>query len=162
MKPSDVEDAARPVLKSLAAFATKISDEQDLDNSLLAPIYDVLEKVEKVAAATKGVFKEKIKVLVSSSGRTFTDAGSKMMDLAGWRMEVRPSEGGTDYEELGRILKKRGVDRSDWMDKEVVWHPNKDKIQQLIGAGKITEKTLELCKKEGSYSIVAPHKIEEE
>ena len=146
------------VTEALEKLANVVSD---LPEELIAPTLDLYAKVNGASGQVRESLKAQVKAMVTSKGRQFTEAGSKVFDLAGWRMEVRPTGGGVDYAKLEILLRAKGVKKKDWNDEEVVYHPNKEKIQQLIGAGKLKQKELDSCLKEGGFSVQSPTKLEE-
>lgn len=145
------------ITEAMAKLANATSD---LPEELVAPTLDLYNTVAGASEAVKKTLKERVKTMVSSKGRVFTEAGSKAFDLAGWRMEIRPSGGGLDMSALSILLNQKGIKKSEYCDKEVVWHPNKDMINQLIGAGKLKQKEFDSCMKEPGYSVQSPSKIE--
>lgn len=132
----------------------------DLPEELIAPTLDLYNTVAGASEAVKKTLKDRVKTMVTTKGRVFTEAGSKVFDLAGWRMEIRPSGGGLDMSALSILLNQKGIKKSEYCDLEKVWHPNKDMINQLIGAGRIKQKDLDSCMKEPGYSVQSPSKIE--
>ncbi len=156
----DVEAAAIPLRKGLERLSNLIKPE--LPDELLAPIFALTKKLGGINAKIEEGIKVRVKTLVVDSGKVFSEAGSRALDLAGWRLEVRPTGGGYDEDRLAALLKGKGIKRSEYKDVEEVWTLNKDKLQQLIGAKKVKQSELDSCLKPTGYSVQTPTQIEEE
>ena len=155
---ADVEAAAVPLKKGLERLSNLLGP--GLPDDLLAPVFDLTKKLGAINEKIATGLKARVKTLVEEQGQVFSEAGSKALALAGWRLEIRPSGGGYDEDRLSALLKGKGIKRSQYKDVEEVWTLNKDKLQQLIGAKLVSQKELDGCLKPSSYSVQTPTQIE--
>lgn len=158
MKAKDIEAISKPVIDGIEKLANLISD---LPDEFLGPVFNLTKRIGKAASGMEAPLKERVKALVISKGRSFTDAGSKVFDLSGWRMEIRPSGGGLNRDKFFAMLRTKDIKRIEACDMEKVYTPNKDLINQLIGAGRITQKDYDRCKDEPGFSVQTPEQIKD-
>lgn len=158
----EIEAAAAPLKRGLEKLSNLIGGGRDLPDQMIAPMYDLTKKVGDILGEVQKPLKEAYRSFVEKHGHTFTEAGSRAADLAGWRLEIRPMGGGYDEDKLAALMRSKGVKRLAYKDKEVSYVLNKDKLQRLIGKEVVTEEELKTCMKPGSFSVQPPVQIEEE
>ena len=156
---ADVDAAAVPLKKGLERLSNLLGP--NLPDELLAPVFDLTKKLGAMATKIEAPIKARVKALVEKQGAVFSEAGSRALTLAGWRMEIRPTGGGYDMDKLSALLRGKGLKRIDYMDVEKVYTLNNDKLQQLIGAKKVKEKELEACKNPPGFSVQTPTQAED-
>lgn len=158
----EIEAAAATLKKGLERLSNLVGPSRKVPDEVVAPMYDLTKKVGDILKTVQDPLKETYRAMVEKTGRTFTDAGSMMKDLAGWRLEIRPTGGGWDEDKLASLMRSKGLKRLKYTDKEVTFKPNDEKIQRLIGAEVVTEEEVNACKKPGGFSVQPPVQIEEE
>ncbi len=158
MKQSKIQQLATPILEGMEALANLVTT--DLKDEFVAPLFDLTKRMMKATTGIEAPLKAKVASLVAEHGKKITDAGTKTFDLAGWRMEVRPTGGGFDRDAFFSLLRRKKIEKSEACDREVIYTPNKDLINQLIGAGKLKQSDVDGCVKEGGFAVQTPTKLE--
>lgn len=159
MNSSKLDTLAENARSALRKIAGEITT---LDDKYLGPMFDLTKQLGKAIVEIEKPVKDRVKALLETKGQPFTEAGSKQYNIGGWHMEIRPSGGGWDRDLLSALMKSLNLKRLSYMDVEKVYTINEVKLAALVVAGKLKQKDLDKCKKEGSWAVQTPTKLEEE
>lgn len=150
----ELAENARTAIRKISKVIT------NLDDKYLGPMFDLTKQLGKAITEIEKPVKDRVKALLETNGKAFTEAGSKEYTIGGWRMEIRPGGGGWNMDKLTSLMKSVGAKRLDYMDVEKTYTLNTEKLMHFAGRMKVTEKQLAACKNEMSWAVQTPTKVE--
>lgn len=149
-----IQAAAVPLLKAMETFSNTITGE--IPNDAIGPVFALTKRLASAATGIQNTLKPRIQKLVAETGQVVTAAGSRVLDLSGWRMEIRPNGGGYDEARAKAKLQGAGLELADFCEQEVVWHLDLGKVKRLVKKGRIPKGILKDCKKQRGWSVMSP------
>jgi hypothetical protein len=164
---SAVEAVAEGLSKSLEEFARTLS--KPLTEKALPVAHAAAARMRKAVSSIEDLLKAQVKVMVLAKGSPVGENGSKALIIGNYRMEVR-ANGSNSFDETRALalLKSKTypngkpLNIDEYTEKEVTYHVDFNKVQQLIGAKVLTEKELQSCKKDVTYAVQSTTRIEQE
>ena len=140
----------------LASIAKALTAE--LGSSSLSNIVDQLYEAEAAVKALKENIRTRLLAAVEEKGEVSTAAGSKTLEVNGWKIEARISATGYDDTAVEKLLRLKKMDPSKGMDATTSYKVNPTKLA-MCG---LTEKELSSCLKERKLVLQRPSRTEEE
>lgn len=161
----------KPAKLSLAAGAQQLKEvvktyAEALSNPLtperLTEVFDQVRAFQKNMDDLYEAARQKVLALVTEQGDTVTATGSKRLELEGWLLEIRPQKTGYDSKKVLAVLRNKDINPNVYMDTEITYKANPEKMDLLVTEGLLTKNELEACKVDLKYAVQPPKRKTEE
>jgi hypothetical protein len=116
-------------------------------------IYSTLNNWEKSLAQVKEIAKDLLKDMVVKAGTETTEKGSKELQIGKLKASVRPWRTGYDGKKVEALLLAKELDLDKYMDKDIIYKLNVNRLNTAIIEKKLTKDELETCKYEVKYVL---------
>ena len=149
--------AAATVKSALVNIADRLGN--DLTTAQTTDIYSTLSQLSDVVTQLSNIAKEKLKLTILLEGERVTEAGTRRLQKDGWQLEVRPYRTGFDPKKIERLLRAKAAALITYMDSEVTYKVNSDKLLQAVTDGVFTKDELDTCKYDESWTMQPPRRV---
>lgn len=134
-------------LSGYSAALSRLTPEQ------VPAAFEMTDKLKKLSEEVRDRLREKLMTWVKENGSRITDKGSMAGEVGGFKVTMIPTKTGTDPKKLEALLRRKGLDPAVAMKPTMAWAVDTDKVQQAVGAGKLTQADVDNCQYDPSYRI---------
>lgn len=120
----------------------------------LAEIHRWISGAESVLEDLKELVKARLQAAVKQNGVEIGEGkGSKQVELGDFKVRMMRARTGPDPKKVTALLYAKDIPLVAGMDTTTTYHPNLEKLHQLVGAGRLTAQELLACEYDETYRL---------
>lgn len=142
----------------LIDISARLSD-RHITPVVLTETLDLISRHEKAVKKMADLAKKQLKALVQEHGEKVEGTTQIVASFGEFKVELRAQNTKLDGDKIQAMLNAKSISLEKGMDKQVSYVVNEGKLQELIGAKKITRDELESCRHELKYNLQSPKRV---
>ena len=155
--PARLKDAYTSTLGSLARALTAAKTVSEV-----APLSDILATAKEDLEALYKVARSKVLTLLEEQGEVNPESGTQTLEAGGWRLEARRQGGFFEAKKVEAALRAKNIDPAKYMQQEVTFSIDEDKLALAVKKKVFTQDELELLKRGTTLAMQRPVRVQEE
>lgn len=155
---STLLNASMSMNTALEALSSYVSSMATTSNLVRA--FNVAREVESTLEDILTIAKKNIIKRALEDGHEVGESGSRVLDADGMTIEIRRTGAAFTAKQVEALFRSKGIDPGGYMDEEVRYSLNADKLERAIDRGLVTREEIEALKKDQSWAVQRPVEAE--